>query len=553
MDGNKLIIHNATGIIGEIVNVINPEINEELNASYTFSFETVMDEKTVLLNYPNLIEVDGDYFQHSRIIKNRNSTVSVRIACDHVSYQLSRYPIQEDEEFDSSPDIIMNQLLGGTGFEVGTVEWLGNVEFKPSSKNVREALIELANYLDFELLWHKYTVSLVQRRGTDNNLEFVLGENLIGVTEEISIIDGYPSYAYEVDVLDLKHLAEYAFLATVNLGDVVRVLDPPLDIDTRLRVITYSRNPFQKINPQVSIGNRIRDFTDYVDELEENIINDIPIPIDDTIYIRGSSRLDATVNIIDNTENDTWLESYDVGGISVLSLPGLDETDGGSGGILEIEEPLDGIFIRLKDEYLLYYVNISVDFGDGWVGYNEGILVGGEIFIPGVFPENGRGRIEIIISDNLESWWDGEYKIYGLKTEVTEKPIDIPGLIAFGEVSKIRLKRRSQDHGRMMSLFANSNDLLSSEPPEGVVPIPDLTGYDRRAEAFITFTGDSNNSGWLPVGLDVMEFFDRKYWENDETAIGWHEIYAVYSAIVMVVNGIVTTILSANSGDSPPE
>lgn len=296
MADNKLIIHNVAGVIGEIVNVINPTIDEEINAGYTFSFDTVMDEKTALLNYPNLIEVDGDYFQHSRILKNRNSTVSVRVACDHVSYQLNRYPIQEDMEFDSSPDVIMNQLLDGTGFAVGTVEWLGNVEFKPSSTNVREALIELANYLDYELVWQKYTVSLVWRRGYDNNLEFVLGENLVGVTEEISIVDGYPSYAYDVDVLDLAHLPEYAFLAKVNLGDVVRVLDPPLNIDVRLRVITYSRDPFQKVNPSVSIGNRIRDILDYLEDVDDQLDAIEGEKIDSTIYIYGSATLQATMS-----------------------------------------------------------------------------------------------------------------------------------------------------------------------------------------------------------------------------------------------------------------
>lgn len=293
MEDNKLIIHDATGVIGEIANVINPEIHEEINAGYTFSFNTVMDEKVTLLNYPNLIEVDGDYFQTSRIVKNRNSTVSVLVACDHVSYQLNRYPIQEDMEFDSSPDVIMNQLLAGTEFTVGTVEWLGSVEFKPSSTNVREALIELADHLHYELVWNKYTVSLVWRRGEDNDLEFTLGENLVGVTEEIDNSEGYPVYAYDVDVLDLAHLTEYAFLSTVNLGDTVRVLDPPLDIDVRLRVITYSRDPFQKVNPQVSIGNRIRDILDYFDDVDDQLDSIEETKVDNTIYINGSAILSA--------------------------------------------------------------------------------------------------------------------------------------------------------------------------------------------------------------------------------------------------------------------
>lgn len=44
--------------------------------------------------------------------------------------------------------------------------------------------------------------------------------------------------------------------------------DQELEIDETLRIVSRDYNPFQKINPRVSIGNIIRDFTGYVkDEL----------------------------------------------------------------------------------------------------------------------------------------------------------------------------------------------------------------------------------------------------------------------------------------------
>lgn len=295
MDDKKLIIHDATGVIGDIVNVINPEIDEEINAGYSFSFDTVIDEKTMLLNYPNLIEVDDDYFQLAKMTESGGSSMQARVECRHISYQLNRHPINEGEEFENvSPVTLMSEWLEGTGFTLGAVEWLGNIElFIPAATNVREGLIELANFLHYELVWHKYTVSLVYQRGNDNDLEFVLGDNLVGVTKETTIVDGYPDYAYEVEVLDLAHIPEYAFLSTVNLGDLVRVVDARLNIDIHLRVITYSRDPFQKVNPSVSIGRRIRDISDYYNDVDDKLDELDKVEINRTIYINSSATLSA--------------------------------------------------------------------------------------------------------------------------------------------------------------------------------------------------------------------------------------------------------------------
>lgn len=58
----------------------------------------------------------------------------------------------------------------------------------------------------------------MSKRGENNGLEFKLGDNLIGVTEEIDTTGDEPRHALEVDVLDLARIEGYEYLATVGLG-----------------------------------------------------------------------------------------------------------------------------------------------------------------------------------------------------------------------------------------------------------------------------------------------------------------------------------------------
>lgn len=253
-----------------IKNVINPLISEQINAHYTFTFDTVFDDKTKYINIANIIEVDDDYFQVGRIVKKRETSVTMSVSCEHVSYVLldsGKYPMPF-KDIENTPRNIMSALLRNTGFTVGTVEIDGSFYIKPNSDNIRGTLIELANLVGGELVWNKFTVSLVNQRGQNKGLEFKLGENLIGVTEEIDATGDVPRRALEVDVLDLARVTGYEYLKTVELGDTVRTYDPELEIDETLRIVSRDYNPFQKINPRVSIGNIIRDFTGYVkDEL----------------------------------------------------------------------------------------------------------------------------------------------------------------------------------------------------------------------------------------------------------------------------------------------
>ena len=88
------ILDDSLAQIGTIENVIEPRINEIINAEYTFSFKTIYDASTADL-MSKIIEVDDDYFRVARITKRLDR--SMYVFCEHISYDLNAVADNEEE------------------------------------------------------------------------------------------------------------------------------------------------------------------------------------------------------------------------------------------------------------------------------------------------------------------------------------------------------------------------------------------------------------------------------------------------------------------------
>lgn len=261
----KVLDNDANNELGRVTNIINPLIYEEINTSYEFSFTTIIDESVKLIKMPNIIEVDNDFFRVSKIVKVRDSSITVNVDCEHISYQL----IDEDDEntfYETEAHEMLASILDGTQFKVGIVEFTPDDirYYEPSDTSKRKRIIEVAELFGGELIYDKFTISLVKERKESEEVhDLKLGENIKGVTQETDFTVEPPRKAYEIDVLDLAHMPEYSYLNKISLGNYVNVYDPQLKLNEVLRIISYERDPFQMINPSVQIGNIIRDYTDY--------------------------------------------------------------------------------------------------------------------------------------------------------------------------------------------------------------------------------------------------------------------------------------------------
>ncbi|MED4354067.1 phage tail spike protein [Schinkia azotoformans] len=343
-----------------IEDLINPNIHEEINSTYTFSFSTMFDENTVFIKPPNIVEVDDDYFYIARVRRNHTTRgVEISVECEHVSYLMNEYE-NDIEEYEDTPAQIIAYLMGFTPqFMLNDCDFFDVVYFNPGKKSVRQCLFELANYVGGELVFNQYYVSLISQRGTDNGLELKIGENIVGITEEIDNRgDTYESY--DIDVLDLSHLEGYEFLQKLNIGDTVRIVDPQLEIDIKLRVLSYDFNPFKKTLVHVQIGNLVRDFITYIKEVVEEV----------------NKKVEPTPE--PEPTNPYYLSEFRIGDEDCLIIPGVDiteklrkqMTDGSpytvDANVLYTDfDTMVGLFVSLKEKYNTFNLQIIESSIDG--------------------------------------------------------------------------------------------------------------------------------------------------------------------------------------------
>lgn len=252
----------------KIYDVIDPLIYEQINGQHVFTFGTIIDKNAIYYNENNILEVDGDYFNISRIVKDRSNIVTMELECEHFSYSLIGNDDEEATEtlmYNTTPREVAEELLIGTGFVVGEVHYSHVIDYQSSAESVRDKLINLADMFYGELLFHKNTVNILGARGKDRGLVFSIGKNVKGIKEEYDTRGKMPRRAYEIDVIDLSNLPNYEEWNKVNLGDHVTIIDELLGINIKLRVVSYERNPFKKVNPKIQIGQIIRDLFNSAD------------------------------------------------------------------------------------------------------------------------------------------------------------------------------------------------------------------------------------------------------------------------------------------------
>lgn len=251
-------------------------IVEVINGEYTAKFTAIIDEdgKAEYIQHGNLVEIDGQYFnigQHRRT-RGSDGSLLVAVSCQQVSYDLLYTNFDEFVQA-GTPAELLNLLLPGTGFTAGIVQPTNiiSVEFR-ELVTARAVLLEIAAQAGGELLFDKYQISLLNRRGQLRGNQFRLGKNLIGIVKDSHIQTGSPVVAYEIDIVELNSLPEFAGLEYFELGDTVQIIDEELGIDELQRIVRYEYDPRRRIKSKVSITAQIPTIANQIVTLQRSTV-----------------------------------------------------------------------------------------------------------------------------------------------------------------------------------------------------------------------------------------------------------------------------------------
>lgn len=304
--------------------VINSERFEELNGANTLSLETVIDKKTdAYLNENSVLELDTDYFDIAYLEKSKNEdeTSMINANAEHISYRLNN-PEYDVEEFTEtgSPAVIFAKILSGTGFTSAGIDVTTNVTISiQEKKSRRQLLMEFAAICDAELMFYRFTVKLLKKRGSRDIKLFTDGKNISVVSK---IVDkgerdelGNPKIAYTCTSSILDN-------SSINIGDDILLIQSELGIRENLRVVSYSYNPYNKRSTILEIGNFVSDLADTIYNIEtgtvakENLYNGCKIGPDEGFVAEARNKNDPTKYVFAKTVMNA------TDGISIYSSTG---------------------------------------------------------------------------------------------------------------------------------------------------------------------------------------------------------------------------------------
>lgn len=258
----------------------NDSVDETINGEYKFSFSTVIDEdgKSEYLTDGYLAEVEEQLFNivHHRRTRAGDGSTLIAIECEQVSYDLLLPEFAWEDGFVNAgtPEQLLDMALAGTGFTIGMVELSEIISVDLAEENIstRAILLEIAAQSGGELLFDRYSISLLVRRGALRGVRYQLGKNLRGIVKDVDTRSGERVTAYEVDVIELNSLPEFYGLEYFELGDTVWISDQELGIDEQQRIVGYSYSPRRRINSKVTISNAITGIKDAVVGLRKTTI-----------------------------------------------------------------------------------------------------------------------------------------------------------------------------------------------------------------------------------------------------------------------------------------
>lgn len=243
--------------LGVVKNCISSTRREELNGENTLDFEAILDSKlSDLLDENSIFEVDDDYFDTAvfKKIANDDGTYTVEVESEHISYRLNN-PDYDVEYFteDGTPEYILGKILEGTSFTIGTIEFDSVITYSAQeAKSRRQLLMEFVAYLKGEVKFHKFEVSILQRRGRVGVRPLIKDKDVKVLSKTVNKREkdenDNPITSYEITPMNSDG-------TPYELGDNVRLIQRKLEINEDLRVVTVSYDPYNKQDVVYTFSN----------------------------------------------------------------------------------------------------------------------------------------------------------------------------------------------------------------------------------------------------------------------------------------------------------
>lgn len=310
---------------------------EKLNDVYELELTYPLGSKKAQYIQPfNVIKADGQLFRIYNTEKDSKEG-SVTANARHIFYDLLDYMVEsqkaENTTCQNALEIVIEELGLSGAFTVDSdIEDLKSQYF--SKVNGVEAVFQLINEWQGELIRDNFTIQINHAKGSDKGVHIRYGKNIIGINEtlncdnvvtwiypvgesEITLPEkyllnpawedsDYPNFAvvkivefseatsegmlrieaqkyldahaipdvnYKVDFIQLgatEEYKEFKVLEQVEVGDIVTVKHGILGIDIKVKVISVDKDLLSAQNTKVELGQPLSTLQTYIAEVSRN-------------------------------------------------------------------------------------------------------------------------------------------------------------------------------------------------------------------------------------------------------------------------------------------
>ncbi|CAI9390209.1 MULTISPECIES: prophage endopeptidase tail family protein [Bacillaceae] len=232
-------------LIQTIRKVMSANLRETIEGEFTLSF-TVLAKSALALKTKQLAKINDQYFEIVQITKSLQGSLPVcSVTCEHVSYILNDDIYKIDTfDFTGDPAAGLTQLLSGTPFSAGIVEFTESCTMKINQEVTRRsALMQYIAILGGEIEYDGYQINIKSHRGSSEYKLVMDTKNVTDVSVSHDSRENASSY----------HISFFKLLS-LSVGDNVHIVFRPLGIDVQTRIISLEYNPFYRYDVRVEVG-----------------------------------------------------------------------------------------------------------------------------------------------------------------------------------------------------------------------------------------------------------------------------------------------------------
>ena len=258
---------SSTGGSGDLIKtyrgVNDCSITQKLDGECSINFKLLTRQADNYISISNRLEVEGLVFYITELKKNISSgTCYSEYTGEHISYILNddEYKVYAFDET-GTPTELLSQLLSGTPFTVGTVDFTDKVTLRVNKEVTRRACVkQLIAQLGGEIEYYGYTIGIRKHMGSSTPLD-IMNSSLV---QDIS-------YSYNVSSETTSYSLSLYQKSGLSLGDELYLKFKQLAIDAYSRIVGWDYNPFNYKEVSITVGQYLPDLNDSLYEISSEV------------------------------------------------------------------------------------------------------------------------------------------------------------------------------------------------------------------------------------------------------------------------------------------